>query len=352
MPKLVVLTGLPGSGKTKWALDQMRKSGNIVRVNRDELRAMLHGDAKWSGDREKITVAAEMSIVRENLIAGRNVIVDDTNVLGAGTSKWEQFVANGDGFRSTTSITVMDLMERTSIEQCIERDASREGKARVGRGVIERMALFGGLIDLSQLEKVAVIDVDGTLSNLDHRLHFIQTTPKDYDGFFGGVSGDGIFQTIWDAVWKLKDAGHTVIILSGRPTSTGYDTNCWLSGLEPDRLFMRQTGDHRPDDQVKRQIMERMFTAGLRKEAIKVVIDDRDSVCAVWRELELPLIQVDHGRIIHVEASAMQMAEYLPIPIKWSNDEPCCYGDPYPTDGIGDVGHAPECRIWKESKIK
>ena len=60
--------------------------------------------------------------------------------------------------------------------------------------------------------------------------------------------------------------------------------------------------------------MERMFEAGLRKDAIKVIIDDRDSVCAVWREMGLPLIQVDHGAVIYTELSAMQIAYELKIP--------------------------------------
>jgi len=319
------MKGLPGSGKSTVARELVAKDGTMIRVNRDDLRKMLHGDANWSKGREAQTVAAEMSIARTAILSGTNVLVDDTNILGKGVQLWYDFANSLSELDVDIKPEVIDMTD-VPLSLCVAQDTLRSGSARVGRGVIERMALFGGLIDLSKAEKVAVVDIDGTLADLDHRLVFLQSTPKDYKGFFDWVNLDGPFRTVWQAVRTLKDTGHTVIILSGRPASTGYASNEWLSarvyqteGLDPlnhDHLFMRQTGDHRPDDQVKRQLMNTMFEkAGLRKEAIKVVIDDRDSVCAVWREMGLPLIQVDHGTIVRIEPSSFRMAQMLQIPI-------------------------------------
>jgi hypothetical protein len=60
--------------------------------------------------------------------------------------------------------------------------------------------------------------------------------------------------------------------------------------------------------------MEMMFKAGLRKEAIKYIIDDRESVCAVWRELDLPLIQVKEDHIIATHPSIWGQIPAIGIP--------------------------------------
>ena len=173
MSHLTILRGLPGSGKTTFALAELKRTGNAIRVNRDELRIILHGpDAKWSGERERVTAAAETAIVRDALLNKKNVIIDDTNLLGSGTARWTELAA------SLATVHIEDFTKTVSIEECIARDRGRSGKARVGRGVIERMALQAGLIDLGGLNRVAIIDVDGTLSCLDHRLVYM-LEPKD-----------------------------------------------------------------------------------------------------------------------------------------------------------------------------
>lgn len=325
MPKLVVMRGLPGSGKSTIAREMVKSDGNMLRVNRDELRRMLHPDLHWTKEREKRTVDAEKKIVVSALDKGVNVVVDDTNILGAGIDLWKTVLWDNCQQLSDSVFSVMDLTKTVPIEECIQRDRMRFGNECVGRGVIDRMALFGGIIDFSKEERVAVVDIDGTLANLDHRLKYIENQVRDYSAFFANVDLDDVYITVWNAVLELKRTGHTIIILSGRPTNVGHTTNEWLCGFEyqteghesidPDYLFMRQAGDHRPDNQVKRQLMETMFLHGLNKEAIKVVLDDRDSVCAVWREMGLPLLQVNRGNIIQIEPSALRMAQMLQIPI-------------------------------------
>lgn len=334
--RLTILRGLPASGKSSYAEEQL-KSGNTVRVNRDDIRAMIHKGLQWSGARERVTVSVEKAVVTEALKSGLNVIVDDTNMLGAGVRLWTDFVVGWNFLysrdRDTVTVTVKDMNEHMQvpvpdlIRECIRRDALRHGKSQVGAGVIYRMALEAGLIDLSVHDKVAVVDIDGTIADLKHRLDCLEQTPKDYLRFFDRVDMDSPIVTIIDAVYRLRYAGYTIVALSGRPDSCGAKTWSWLRGTEymtesmgpmspiPDYLFMRRGGDHRPDDQVKRQLMEKMFAAGLRKDAIKVIIDDRDSVCAVWRELDLPLIQVLDGAAIQIQPSALEMCRSLRIPI-------------------------------------
>ena len=50
--KLLLLKGLPASGKTTFAKELVRSDGNWIRVNKDDLRNMLHG-GKWQSSRER-----------------------------------------------------------------------------------------------------------------------------------------------------------------------------------------------------------------------------------------------------------------------------------------------------------
>ena len=337
--KLIVLKGLPGSGKSTLAEERLKKDGNAVRVCRDDLRAMVHRGLKWSGARERTVIDIETAIAFNALSAGKNVIVDDTNILGKGYHLWKDACETWRKLGKDIEFEVVDFTPNSktpvTIQECIRRDSLRTGTARVGRGVIERMALFGELIDLSPFDKVAIVDIDGTLSCLDHRLKYIESTPKDYDKFFATVCFDGWFHSVWAAVRTLANTGHLIIVLSGRTASCGHATAEWLEFGNPreenkdgiplpyDHLFMRQSGDKKPDHEAKREIFDAMLRAGLRKDSIKVVIDDRDSVCDLWRSLELPLIQVDRGKAIEIEASAIEISGEIGLTI----GDCCGYGN-------------------------
>ena len=76
MATLTITRGLPGSGKTTWA----RQQGGAVRVNRDDLRRMLHGGPIGLGWAEVQVTLAQRALIEALLRAGLNVISDDTNL--------------------------------------------------------------------------------------------------------------------------------------------------------------------------------------------------------------------------------------------------------------------------------
>lgn len=315
MSKLIILTGLQASGKTTWARERQAKDGNTIRVNYEELHTMLHGDAPWTRHREKMTRAAERLIVAKAIdpvetTQPRAVIVDDPNLDPLEISAWQELARS-----LSVASEVVNFGFRT-LHDCIERDAKRPADKRVGRGVIERTALKYGKISLSAYDKVAIVDIDGTVANLDHRIPMLEK--KDYEAFFANAFLDGEYCTIVDAVVNLSMEGYKIIFLSGRPDRRcGHATNEWFNtmGIPVDHLFMRRDDDHAPDDQVKRKLLERLFDHGLRKEAIKIVIDDRNSVCDVWRSLDLPLVQVLKGAAISIHPYAFELAMKVGIPI-------------------------------------
>ena len=59
-----------------------------------------------------------------------------------------------------------------------------------------------------------------------------------------------------------------------------------------DELWMRAAGDGRRDDLVKAELFDRHVRHRL---AVRVSLDDRDRVVAVWRRMGLPTWQVNYG---------------------------------------------------------
>jgi predicted kinase len=129
MATLTITRGLPGSGKSTWA----RQQGRSVRVNRDDLRRMLHGGNLGQGWAEAQVTVAQRALVAALLRAGVNVIVDDTNLSGKAVSELRQ-LADECGVPFVTK----DFTD-VPIEVCIERDAARDGDDRVGEEVIRGM---------------------------------------------------------------------------------------------------------------------------------------------------------------------------------------------------------------------
>jgi predicted kinase len=130
-PVLIILQGIPSSGKTTWARTYIKKRGstNAIIVNRDAIRSML-GDY-WVPKREYLVTDIEEAMVKAGLEAGYTVILDATNLNEAYLSKWVAIAAFQDA-----SIMFKKFHVKPYI--AIWRDFLRglKGGRRVGRKVI------------------------------------------------------------------------------------------------------------------------------------------------------------------------------------------------------------------------
>ena len=90
MQTLTILRGLPGSGKTTLASKMLAGATTpTIRINRDDLRAMivgkdndLYGGTKSGVNaREKLVRNMRDALIKCALESGTDVIVDDTNLI-------------------------------------------------------------------------------------------------------------------------------------------------------------------------------------------------------------------------------------------------------------------------------
>lgn len=137
-----------------------------------------------------------------------------------------------------------------------------------------------------------IVDLDGTLCDLSHRLHFIQGEKKDWDGFFANVHMDKPLHNMLDIVMALADT-YKIILCSGRPERAREATRQWLfhNGCHFDDLYMRKDKDHREDHVIKQEALQEIQ----KKYTVIAAIDDRKQVVDMWRRNNILCLQCAPG---------------------------------------------------------
>ena len=105
--------------------------------------------------------------------------------------------------------------------------------------------------------KLFVFDLDGTLANIEHRLHFIHKKPKDWKSFLASVDRDTPNPWVVDLLNAVRPHGET-LVLTGRSETTREATFNWLldHNVMYDYLVMRKEGDNRQDTVTKPELLD------------------------------------------------------------------------------------------------
>ena len=127
-PSLILLVGIPGSGKTTYAEKYIEENHNTVHLSSDKIRAELWGDEATQGDNNEVFSLMQSRAI-EALNNGQNVVYDATNITRKDRS---YIIALCPKFAKIECHIIW-----APIETCIERDAARE--RTVGKAVIDRM---------------------------------------------------------------------------------------------------------------------------------------------------------------------------------------------------------------------
>lgn len=291
--KLYLKRGLPGSGKSTSAREMIEKDGNTARISFDDLRQMLF-NGKWTPRKEKLLTPICAEIVRTLADFGYNVIIDNTNLT-------ENHVARSKNMAEVLGMDFVEQRHDTSLPECVKRDNLRTGKDHVGRAVIERLGLSSGWIKLTG-KPIVIVDVDGTLADSSWRAPlFLNSDPKDWDGFFAAAATDKPIEAVQKWVRTLYwSHEYEIVIMSGRSDDYCDLTVKWLytHSIPFDHILMRKRGDKREDWIVKRELFNM-----LPKDQVAFVIDDREQVIEkCWRavrqeeNLSYRVFQVAEGK--------------------------------------------------------
>lgn len=150
-----------------------------------------------------------------------------------------------------------------------------------------------------------ICDIDGTVANLVHRLHYIDRTPPDWNSFYEACSDDEPIPNIIKIIRMLLAQDAEIWLFTGRMDSglVKEKTLDWLSkhvthghlsvaGLQ-NRVVMRPLDDYRADDIIKLEMLNNMLLCD--RNRLVAVFDDRQRVVDMWRANGLICMQVAPG---------------------------------------------------------
>lgn len=151
------------------------------------------------------------------------------------------------------------------------------------------------------MNKAVIFDLDGTLAIIDDR-RALAAKPDgkiNWKVFFDpkNIQLDQPNIPVIEMFNLLKNAGHKMIVFSGRDSINKNATKDWLAkhDIEPDILRMRPEGSFTPDDKLKRDWLHELPEIGINIKDILCIFDDRDKVVKMWRNEGLTCMQVAEG---------------------------------------------------------
>lgn len=169
--------------------------------------------------------------------------------------------------------------------------------------------------EMVKLKPYAVIfDIDGTIANIDHRLHHIKNGNKNYEAFYDECHYDKVIENVKFIYDQLlfsmesinnfvydhmvhdcdEDENHRemhMLLVSGRPDTHRFITMEWLkrNNFSYHMLYMRKKGDYRPDYIIKEEILNTEIKPHYE---VFLSFDDRQQVVDMWRRNGITCCQV------------------------------------------------------------
>lgn len=292
--KLKILIGISASGKSTYCKEFVSKNEDWCIVSRDDFRYAYQNKGVVSPKLEGIITQHVKNSIQSLIGAGFNVIYDATNLK----VKYIKQIADYVKHTATVEYQIFDVPK----DVCIQRDDVRERK--VGADVIERQYKdYLVLLDSFDFKvtppvpkkyvspkfdnkkpTVILVDIDGTLAHTSgKRSHYDMTK----------VSVDDCDITVRDVI-KTLHSDYDIIVVTGRDESCRTQTEKWLSdnGINHKKLIMRKEGDIRKDSIIKEEIFWDQIEPNYN---VLCVLDDRDQVVQMWREIGLKCLQVEYG---------------------------------------------------------
>lgn len=294
--KILVLQGVPASGKSTFARSLVLKDKSYVIVSRDAIRE-ARGDY-WIPEHEDYISDIEEFEIRSAIKHNLNPIIDATNLNPKTIAKWKNLAEE-------LNANIEFKMFEIDFATALERDSKRERS--VGKKVLERFFrnYFPDQLKVyytddrlkepfylynDEKEDCIIADLDGTVCLHDGR------NPYDLTRVSEDIPNYPLVQFLKELICNKH-----IIFLSGREKTNQcrQDTINWLTEniCSPDfgykwELLMRDKNNFEPDEVIKERIFHKEIEP---KYNVIAVFDDRDKVVKMWRSLGLLCNQVYWG---------------------------------------------------------
>lgn len=134
MKKLIIISGVPGSGKSTFIKEHFTTDNAII-ISRDEIRfGMLEDGEDYFAHEDEVWNEYVAQIKEAIKFGDKDIVLDATHLNESSRSKI--LLALG---KLTANVEVISLYVECSLETCLDRNEQREGRRFVPRGQIRRM---------------------------------------------------------------------------------------------------------------------------------------------------------------------------------------------------------------------
>lgn len=142
--------------------------------------------------------------------------------------------------------------------------------------------------------KAIIVDLDGTLCDVEHRVHHVKSKPKNWGAFNQAMDQDKPYFWCIELIAAMKARDYKIYFVTGRDENFRKMTTEWLErhNVHYDELHMRRDQDFREDSEVKEEIYINKIE---KTSQVLFVVDDRKSVVERWRKLGLTCLQCAPG---------------------------------------------------------
>lgn len=124
-------------------------------------------------------------------------------------------------------------------------------------------------------------DIDGTISDSRHRMHYIRGKKKRFDLFHSESQNDKVVHSVNHMMRNFcKFSDVQPVFLTGRPEEYRFSTKIWLeTNVDVCKkgdymLFMRTSGDYSGNHMLKEQYLNHVGT----KNVILAIDDQKESI--------------------------------------------------------------------------
>ena len=127
---------------------------------------------------------------------------------------------------------------------------------------------------------VCIFDIDGTLANCDHRLHYVKNKPKNWDAFYSECMSDHVIWPVAEML-ELFRKNYLIYIVTGRPERNRDLTELWLNNnkIYFDKLIMRGDRDFRKSPDYKSSVCDTIEAEGNK---IFLAVEDREDCINIF----------------------------------------------------------------------
>lgn len=288
MKKFIVTKGLPGSGKSFFAVNFIKGKKDWVRINNDTISEMLFGDPFADGQSHVIKQVRE-DLVHKFMKKSKNIIIDNTNLHSDRIVEYKEMCERHNAaLEKDQEAYTFEIKDFTDVplNTCLERNRHRERK--VPEHVIKDMykryiqKAWVPMTQDSSLPKAIIVDIDGTVANCEHRNPFDQTKAGD----------DDLIEHIANMVKLYHQNGYKIIYLSGREEKSRAVTTAWFKKHDlplGELLLLNKDGEKRSSAITKIEIFDKHIK---NNYYIELVLEDRWKNIEAWNKFGLMTLMV------------------------------------------------------------